>query len=137
MTDPATYIVAALRAHRLRVERNGGAVPRLAVDLEAAFSARHGQERPTFGDSVGPGDSDRVSPLLLDYDAAGSALSLSERTIRRLVREGRLPAVKVGGSMRIKTVDLDAFVAGLPIDSRGGSAPVSLPPRESAVRRIR
>ncbi len=37
-------------------------------------------------------------------------VNMHEFTIRRHIREGKLPAVKVGGRLRIKTQDLDRFI---------------------------
>ena len=53
-----------------------------------------------------------ADPLLLTYGAAGAKLSLSARTIRRLVDAGDLPVVRIGGAVRIAQADLEAYISG-------------------------
>jgi excisionase family DNA binding protein len=43
-------------------------------------------------------------------DEAAGFLSVSTRTLKRLVAEGKLGAVKIRGSMRFKLKDLEAFI---------------------------
>ena len=47
--------------------------------------------------------------LMTPEEAAGF-LSVSTRTLKRLVAEGDLGAVKIRGSMRFKLEDLEAFI---------------------------
>ena len=47
---------------------------------------------------------------LMTTDEAASFLSVSTRTLKRLVAEGALRAVKIRGSMRFKLEDLEAFI---------------------------
>jgi excisionase family DNA binding protein len=60
--------------------------------------------------------------LLLDYRHAGEWLDLSDRTVRRLVHDGELPAVKIGGATRIRRVDLEAYVENLGTKTGGTDA---------------
>jgi excisionase family DNA binding protein len=60
--------------------------------------------------------------LLLDYRHAGEWLDLSDRTVRRLVHDGELPAVKIGGATRIRRVDLEAYVEKLGTTTGGTDA---------------
>lgn len=48
---------------------------------------------------------------LLDVAHAASYLTVSERFVRRLVAERRVPYVKLGKFVRFHRTDLDAFVA--------------------------
>lgn len=50
-----------------------------------------------------------VRPLLTVKRAAFLA-SVSEATIRRAIRDGRLVSVSIGRSVRIRPEDLDAFL---------------------------
>lgn len=53
------------------------------------------------------------------YDAAGlltirdvaNRLSVSLATVRRLIEAGELPRVRVGGSVRFETLDVEALIA--------------------------
>lgn len=54
-----------------------------------------------------------MGPLLLDLEDVSDALGVSVPTVKRLVRAGALPAVKVGGATRVRRCDLEAYVAGL------------------------
>ena len=47
---------------------------------------------------------------LMTPDEAAGFLSVSTRTLKRLVAEGALGAVKIRGSMRFKLEDLQAFI---------------------------
>lgn len=55
-----------------------------------------------------------ITPTLLDRQEAAQHLATTERHVRRLIATGRIPAVKVGGKVRIRVADLDAFLGGLP-----------------------
>jgi excisionase family DNA binding protein len=55
----------------------------------------------------------RVSDELCTVHFAAEQLKLHRKTILRFIREGRLPAVRVGKSYRIKRSDLQTL-AGLP-----------------------
>jgi excisionase family DNA binding protein len=50
-----------------------------------------------------------LQPLWTVRDVA-SAYQLAESTVRRLAHEGKLPAVKVGGSVRFRPGDLAALL---------------------------
>ena len=63
---------------------------------------------PELGSSEGV---DRVVPkLLLTYGEASWSLGVSERTLRNMVNDGRLAAVKLGGRTLFALVDLQAVV---------------------------
>ena len=47
---------------------------------------------------------------LLTPDEAAQFLSISQRTVKRLVAEGRLRAYKIRRSMRFKLEDLEAYI---------------------------
>ena len=47
---------------------------------------------------------------LMTPDEAAGFLSVSTRTLKRLVAEGELGAVKIRGSMRFRLEDLEAFI---------------------------
>jgi excisionase family DNA binding protein len=50
-------------------------------------------------------------PTLLSVDATAVQLSVSTKTVRRLIASGALPFCRVGRLVRIRAVDLETFVA--------------------------
>ncbi len=60
-----------------------------------------------------PTAADDVGPLLLDLPAVARQLTVSERTVRRLIEKGHLPAVHVRHSIRVRATDLDEYVRKL------------------------
>ena len=51
--------------------------------------------------------------LLLDVQSAASALSISESTLRRLVIDKRINAVRIGSRLLFSKTELDKFVERL------------------------
>jgi excisionase family DNA binding protein len=45
-------------------------------------------------------------------------LHVSEKTVRRLIAKGTLPALRVGGAVRIDPLELDDFLYWEPEDAR-------------------
>ncbi len=118
MTDDvetARHLASALHAHRVRVERDGGAVPATLHMLERLARSRvnPGQAGSTFDQPGTAPHDESVTARLLTYRAAADALAVSESTVKRLVAAGALPVVHVGGAARIRVEDLDAFVGGM------------------------
>lgn len=107
------HLVRALEDHRCWCRGNGVRFP---ADLEqlAALVASDGQERPTPPGAGGLVDTAPVA-IALTYEDAAAVLSVSERTIRRLVEEGRLRAITIGGprTRRIHRDDLVAYADSL------------------------
>jgi excisionase family DNA binding protein len=99
------YIARLLGDLRRRYRANGTHFP---VELEAAFLVSSGQQRPEVEDSSPTSDC-----LAMNYETVARRLSVSERHVRRLVAQGDLPMVKIGGASRITTSDLGAYVEGL------------------------
>jgi len=62
--------------------------------------------------------SDPLSPRLFPIPPLHTAaevaerLNLSVRTIRRMIADGRLPIVRIGGSIRIRPETLAALIQG-------------------------
>jgi excisionase family DNA binding protein len=55
----------------------------------------------------------RMTPLptLLSVSAVAIELSVSTKTVRRLIERGALPCCRVGRLVRIRAVDLARFIA--------------------------
>lgn len=66
-----------------------------------------------------------IEPLLLTLDAAAEQLSVSTRTVRRLLGAGELIPVKIGRAIRVSTASVHAYVdrATTPSDNRPGAGP--------------
>ncbi len=56
---------------------------------------------------------------LLTEAEAGAVLRISRQTLYRMRRDGRLCAVKVGGSIRYRKSDLRRLIVGDESDGRG------------------
>ena len=48
--------------------------------------------------------------VLITVDAVAEALSLSGRTVRRMIASGELPVVRLGRAVRVRQLDLDALI---------------------------
>ena len=60
-----------------------------------------------------PLGTSRATPLptLLSVNAVAIELSVCTKTVRRLIERGALPCCRIGRLVRIRAVDLAAFVA--------------------------
>jgi excisionase family DNA binding protein len=47
---------------------------------------------------------------LMDVDEASQYVGLSQFTVRRLARQGVLPAAKIGRAYRFKREDIDSYI---------------------------
>lgn len=71
----------------------------------------------TEADKRATNSSRRNSPLLdplLTIGQVGQVLQFSERSVRRLIQVGDLPAIRVGRSPRVREADLRAFLESAP-----------------------
>ena len=50
-----------------------------------------------------------TSRQFVDIPTAANLLSIGQRTVRRHIADGKLPAYRVGGLLRIDLADLEAF----------------------------
>lgn len=50
-------------------------------------------------------------PILLGTQAAAAALSIHERTLRRLVSDGAIPVVRIGRRVLYRPADLEQWAA--------------------------
>ncbi|CAN5860351.1 hypothetical protein BH23ACT8_BH23ACT8_15700 [soil metagenome] len=111
----AAHLAAAIRQHRRSMAAHGHPHPAALLDLEAAFTsrARRGPGGATLADPAGIVDDQPMDSVLLTTPRAAELLSLSPRTVKRLVADGRLASVKIGGARRIRRADLDRYAEGL------------------------
>lgn len=54
-----------------------------------------------------------IQPGLLSLEDAAGYLSISERKLKYLAQQGRIPAVRIDGCRRFRLADLQQFVANL------------------------
>jgi excisionase family DNA binding protein len=54
---------------------------------------------------------ERAEQALLNAEATAVYLNMSEEWVRKAAREGRLPSVKVGASLKFSRASLDSWIA--------------------------
>ena len=54
--------------------------------------------------------SNKVQTVLLSAEAMAELLSVSVRTVRRMIAAGEIPIVRIGRSVRIRRVDIEALI---------------------------
>lgn len=116
LDDPAVraHLLAAVRRHVRQCVADGTPVPAGLTALARHLAASGGQARPGFVSGVDGAEDSGVDTLLtIPYAEAARRLSVSERSVRRLVADGELTAVPVGGRRLIRTVDLTDYVERL------------------------
>jgi excisionase family DNA binding protein len=73
---------------------------------------------------------------LLTIENIAQMCHLHQMTIRRHIKEGKLPAVKVGGRIRVRREDLERFLTPAPVGQRN-LVPVVTPPSAEEIQRRR
>lgn len=77
------------------------------------FRVMPGQYGPISADPLPTVHDAGMARLLLNIEEAADVLGVSDSTVKRLIRTGELPAVKVGGATRIRCTDVGGFVTRL------------------------
>ena len=118
MTGPplAAHLARALAEH-LRWCRANAITPPPALVALADEMVSGGQARSPLDPLDSTPDAGPMLPL--DYAETAARLRVSERTVRRLVSAGALPAVDVAGCRRVRVADLLAYVETLPAAGPG------------------
>lgn len=111
--DPMTraQAAAALRAWVDDAWRHGIRPTPGIKALADLLAASTGPERPSV-DPVPRSRNGVGMPPLLTYPEAAAALSVGERTVRRMVSDGRLRAVPLGRARRIPATEIDRIAKG-------------------------
>jgi len=110
------HLTVALSGHVRRMHHEGLAVPREVEELTSFLinTARIRQDATPIADGR---DTGHYAPmpdrLLITKGEVAERLSVSVRTIERLVSTGRLPQVYVEHSARFRVTDLEAYVNSL------------------------
>jgi excisionase family DNA binding protein len=101
------YIGRTLNDLRRRYARNGVYWP---IELESLRLLANERQAPPHLAA----DADSGDRLCITYKEAARRVSVSERTINRLIAKGELPRVMIGDNCpRITVADLEAFTKGL------------------------
>lgn len=111
------HLTHAVSAHVHWLYRQGLAAPPELESLNEFLLqvARNRQDTSTAAMPIDPGQSAAMSErLLVTKSEAAERLSVSIRTVERLVSSGRLPQVHVERSVRFRLSDLESYVTGLP-----------------------
>ncbi len=120
--DVLAHVALALSRYAREARSDGIAVPP-EVDSLAQLLIDAAKPRQGATDRVSAvdcGETGRMDRALLTKREAAGALRCSTRTLERIIASGALPAVRIEGQVRIRRVDLDAFVAALlPSSFRG------------------
>jgi excisionase family DNA binding protein len=117
------HLAFALSGHVRRLHHEGLMVPREVEELTAylAYIARVRQDATGIAELRASGQHSRMPDrLLITKGEVAERLSVSVRTIERLVATGRLPQVYVEHSARFRVADLEAYVNGLTETQQGG-----------------
>jgi len=121
----AGFLIIAIEDLRRRMTYTGVSMPPGVAELAAALRQRlsQGQAGPALDSLAAAADAVRVSPLAITYDEAAALLGVGRSSVKRLVASGRIATVSIGGAVRIRAADLEAYVAELaPIDRTAGDA---------------
>jgi excisionase family DNA binding protein len=111
--EACLHLALAIRSHRNARRARWEAVPAELVTLETALSSRlsRGQDSPSLAVPGAVVESSDVSPELVVTQAqAAQRLRCSLSTIKRRVKAGDLRVSRVGGLVRIRIQDLDAYL---------------------------
>lgn len=110
--EAARQLALALRRHREQAERNGGAVDASFGFLEriATFAISDDQTRSTFDGSAATSDIEPVPILAVTYRTAAAMWGVSEPTVRREIKAGRLPVCRIGGAVRVPVAALQDYI---------------------------
>lgn len=113
------FLAHAIVRHAEVWRRNGARLPALAIPLARwCVAAQGGTARNRLGEGAAVGDGGDMAPpneaLVLTTRQVAKLLQVSERTVRAMVADGRLPAVKLGSATRIPRGDVEALAAGPP-----------------------
>lgn len=116
-SELAGHVAVALRRHRTWAAGQSVRVPQGFAELERAVTSRatEGQSGTPLADLWEFSESRVMTPQLLSYEAAADVLSVSVRTLKRVLADPHsgLSPVRIGGGARIRTADLNAYVAHL------------------------
>jgi excisionase family DNA binding protein len=112
-----SHLAEALREHARRCIAVKREIPADVVRLASwlwTHADNSGLEWPISTDQLHTSAASAQNPDVTahNYSSAAGLLGVSPRTVRRMVDDGRLPAVRCGRSVRISRTAIDEFLAG-------------------------
>lgn len=126
--DPVVFahLEEATRRYIRSLRPNGRTVPAELLwfadlfRLLAGDTARH--SATPVGEHAEPAHPEPVhTPMVMTTTDAATLLGRHVRTVQRLVRNGQLRAVEVGGRRMIRRADLELYVDSLPASPPGST----------------
>jgi excisionase family DNA binding protein len=120
-TQLAGHLRVALEHHRRRLREQAIPPPAGLAELASAVSSAYRRLEATTLDE-GPDLLDGPV-LLLTKEQTGRLLNVGERTVERLIRTGKLPAVKIGAAVRVPREAVEVYVSSLLDQGDGASTP--------------
>lgn len=104
------YFLLMLRVTARVCHQNGAMLPEPLQDFYTQLKALSGQEETNEETDDDPAQDAPMAPLLLTYHESAQRLNVSERTVRRAVREGLLEVTRIGRTARISPDALEEFI---------------------------
>lgn len=71
---------------------------------------------------------EELEPRLARLGTAGQMLGISEASVRRLIRQGELRAVKLTADLRVPVTEIDALISRKLIEHEGDVPSFETPP---------
>ena len=62
------------------------------------------------GQSMSGSSNSKIHGVLLSVSDVAEALAVSERTVRRMIATGEISIVRLGRSVRVRQLDIDALI---------------------------
>ncbi len=107
-------LLGAISDHERALRHDARRLEPVLVELRAVlFRVSEGQDGASPEPSPDHQQDVSMSALLVSTERAADRLDMSTSSVKRLIRCGALPAVKIGGATRVRAADLEAFFAGL------------------------
>jgi excisionase family DNA binding protein len=106
------HLAQAIHDHRERWRLNGVATPSELTELENYLLNRVRTSQDGSASSEPPFDWRTMDEAVLAVTLAeaGRRIGKSESSVKRLITEGKLPAIQILGSRRIRLRDLEAYL---------------------------
>lgn len=111
-----THLGRALSLEQERCRRDGYTAPpeiKALTDLLLDWASAVLSGPEVANGCGGPDAAFVPAPLLLPLGGVAEYLGCSLSTVKRLIADGSLPTVTVGGTRRVRRIDVEAYVEGL------------------------